>query len=142
MQHVADVGGHRHDWEHIVVFVQGDEAKVVAASAHGDYDTKDAADARWEGTHAKIVYHKDGGSTHAFRFANPSDDKIENHKGVWFRGALVGYETGFPSVGLRDTLMTHDFGHASIAIKDGGFKRNLDFARNDKVPGFDSGLDA
>ena len=56
--------------EHIVVFVQGDEAKIVAASAHGDYDTKNAADVRWDGTHPKIVYHKDGGSTHAFRFAS------------------------------------------------------------------------
>lgn len=140
VQHVSDVGGHRHDWEHIVVFVEGDTAKVVAASAHGDYDTKDADDVRWEGDHPKIVYHKDGGSTHAFRFAGAADDGIENHRGVWFRGALVGYN-GFPAGAVRDTLMAHDFGSASIGISDANFKKQIDYARNDKVPGLDSGVD-
>ena len=142
VQHVIDAGGHRHDWEHIVVFVQGDEAKVVAASRHGDYETKEAKDVRWQDSHPKIVYHKDGGSTHCFRFGNAKDDNIENAKGVWFAGPLVDYYTGFPTVELRDKLMGWNFDHASIAIKDDGFKRNMDFARNDKVPGFDSGLDA
>ena len=141
VQHVADAGGHRHDWEHIVVFVEGDTARVVAASKHGDYETKDAKDVRWEGNRPKMVYHKDGGTTHCFRFGSAADDKIENHRGVWFRGALVGYETGFPDVGLRDKLMNADFGAGSIAIKDANFKKQMDYARNDKVPNFDSGVD-
>ena len=140
MQHVIDAGGHRHDWEHIVVFVQGDAVKVVAASAHGDYDTKDAQDVRFEGDRAKIVYHKDGGSTHAFRFASAKDDGIENARGVWFRGVLVGWN-GFPNTGVRDKLVAADFGHASFALKDGNFKKQIDYARNDKVPGLDSGVD-
>lgn len=65
VQHVSDVGGHRHDWEHIIVFVKDGKAKIVACSIHKDYDTrKDMGSVRWDGTHPKIVYHKDGGSTH------------------------------------------------------------------------------
>ncbi len=144
VQHVIDAGGHRHDWEHIAVFVQDGALRAVAASAHGDYDTKGAGDSglRLDGeTHAKIVYHKDGGSTHAFRFASAADDSIENHKRAWFRGALVGWETGFPG-NTRDTLATHDFGSASFALKDDSFKGQLDRARNDLAPGFDSGVDS
>ncbi|WAO91981.1 Hypothetical protein NCS54_00946800 [Fusarium falciforme] len=133
-------GGHRHDWEHIAVFTKDNEGvQVVAASAHGDYDTKKAGDVRFhEDTHAKIVYHKDGGSTHAFRFASEEDDEIENHKGYWFVGPLVNWE-GFPSGEIRDKLMNHDFGDANVGIKDGSFKANLDRARNDLVDGFNSG---
>lgn len=80
VQHAIDAGGHRHDWEHIIAFTQGDEAKIVAASKHGDYDTKDADQVRWDGSHPKVVYHKDGGSTHCFLFGSEGDDKIENHK--------------------------------------------------------------
>jgi hypothetical protein len=138
---IGPAGGHTHDWEHIAVFVKdGEGAKVVAVSQHGDYETRWADELRWhEDTHVKVVYHKDGGSTHCFRFAGEGDDKIENHKGVWFFGPLVDYY-GMP-VELRKKLMSHDFGSASIGIKDDSFKSNLDKARNDRVPGFDSGVD-
>ncbi|KAI1499940.1 necrosis inducing protein-domain-containing protein [Biscogniauxia marginata] len=137
---VIDPSGHRHEWEHIVVFVQGDEAKYVAVSQHGKYETKAADKVRWDGTHPKVVYNKDGGRTHNFRFANEKDDKIENHKGVWFRGALVSY-MGFPSTAVRDALMNNDWGHASVGIKDSSFKGNLDKARGKNLPEFDSGVD-
>jgi hypothetical protein len=31
--------GHRHEWEHVIVFTFQGQAKIVAASAHGDYKT-------------------------------------------------------------------------------------------------------
>ncbi|KAM5341981.1 hypothetical protein ACJ41O_015012 [Fusarium nematophilum] len=145
---IGDAGGHTHDWEHIAVFVKdGEGAKVVAVSQHGDYETRWADELRWhEDTHAKVVYHKDGGSTHCFRFADEGDDNIENHKGVWFFGPLVDYYR--MPIELRDKLMSYDFGSASIGIKDASFKSNLDKARDgsddasdDRVPGFDSGVD-
>ncbi|KAL3955876.1 hypothetical protein ACCO45_009895 [Purpureocillium lilacinum] len=61
--------GHRHDWEHIVVWTENGVAKYVAASAHGSYEVRPSKDTPWNGDHPKIVYHKDGSSTHAFRFA-------------------------------------------------------------------------
>lgn len=135
--------GHRHDWEHIVVFTtQGDDAApvAVAASQHGGYETKAAADVRWDGDRPKMVYHKDGLSTHNFRFASAADDDIENDLGVWFYGPLVSYN-GFPSTALRGELMAADFGDANINIKDASFADSLERARGDYVPGFDSSVD-
>ncbi|KAI1655053.1 NPP1-domain-containing protein [Daldinia decipiens] len=132
--------GHRNDWEHVVVFVQNDEAKVVAVSQHGGYQVKSASDVRWDGTHPKVVYNKDGISTHDFRFANEGDDKIENDTGKWFYGALISYN-GFPSTALRDKLVAYDFGSANIAFKDSSFSGQLEKARGDLVPGFDSNVD-
>ncbi|KAI1860809.1 uncharacterized protein JN550_011271 [Neoarthrinium moseri] len=143
---VIDAGGHVHEWEHIVVFVQNGHAKVVAAGGHGDFDTKKADEIRWEGNHPKIVYHKSGGSTHAFRFAAAKDDKVENETGKWVQSALVSWN-GFPSTKLRDTLMSYVFdntksgGKPKIGIKDENFKDNLNWAKNDLVPGFNSGSD-
>lgn len=137
------LGGHRHDWEHIAVWVRDGAAQFVSASQHGDYEIKQAADVRWDGagtTHPKMVYHKDGINTHNFRFANADDDNIENATGAWFYGALVSWN-GFPSAELRDKLMATDFGSASIAIKDASYQSHLDESRGDNAPEFDSSLD-
>ncbi|MER7538979.1 NPP1 family protein [Streptomyces sp. NPDC097704] len=118
-----DAGGHVHDWEHIAVWVKDDKAEYVAASAHGGYHVLPAGEVRWDGTHPKIVYHKDGGLTHAFRFAGAGDEPPENHYHDWRRPALVSYN-GFPS-GLRDKLYAADFGHATMGTKDSAFAGNL-----------------
>ncbi|KAI0862716.1 necrosis inducing protein-domain-containing protein [Xylaria cubensis] len=132
--------GHRNDWEHIVVWAQNGVAKYVAASAHGDYEVKAAADVRWDGTHPKMVYHKDGVGSHAFRFGNTDDDNIENATGKWFYGALVSWN-GFPSTTLRDKLVAYDFGSATLALRDANFAGNLDKARGSFIPEFDINLD-
>ncbi|WP_113699537.1 NPP1 family protein [Nonomuraea lactucae] len=119
-------GGHVHDWEHIAVWVRDDKAEYVATSAHGHYEIRGADQVRWDGTHPKIVYHKDGTFTHAFRFATEGDEPPENHSGQWRRSTLVSYN-GFPS-GLRDKLFGHDFGSATIGIKDDTFASNLESA--------------
>ncbi|KAL5940543.1 hypothetical protein ACKVV1_008208 [Pyricularia oryzae] len=142
LPYLPDVG-HRHDWEHIAVFVEGgDRARLVAASAHGGYATRQADEVRWDGDHPKMVYHKDGIGTHCFRFGSEADDgKIENHRGKWFLGSLVSFD-GFPSTQLRDRLFSHDFGAATIGIKDSQFQSNIDKARGkDGAPGFDSSKD-
>lgn len=123
---VLDAGGHVHDWEHIAVWVHDDKAEYVAVSQHGHYEIKSAEDVLWEGTHPKVVYHKAGGSTHAFRYARSDDEPPENHYQKWMRSPLVSYN-GFPS-GLRDRLMAHDFDSATLAIKDASFAVNLERA--------------
>jgi hypothetical protein len=135
--HFVDVG-HTHDWEHIAVWVRNSKAEYVAVSQHGEYEIKPAADVRWDGEHPKVVYHKDGSSTHCFRFATQGDDAIENHTGAWFRGPLVSYN-GFPG-NVRNLLFAHDFGQANIALKDESFPGNLDRARPDGIT-FDTGVD-
>ncbi|KAH7323108.1 necrosis inducing protein [Stachybotrys elegans] len=132
--------GHTHDWEHIAVWVRdGAGAEFVAVSQHGEYEIRAAAELRWDGEHPKVVYHKDGVSTHAFRFAFEDDDAIENHTGAWYRGPLVNYD-GFPG-GVRDVLFAHDFGQANIAIKDSSFPGNIANSRPDGVE-FDENADS
>ncbi|KAL2019550.1 hypothetical protein VTK56DRAFT_9517 [Thermocarpiscus australiensis] len=135
------LAGHTHDWEHIQVWVRRstDTAEFVAASQHGNYEVRAAADVRWDGEHPKMVYHKDGVSTHCFRFANEEDDAIENDKGVWFRGALVSYN-GFPSAELREELFAHDFGEALIDFRDDTFAGALTKGKDPSIV-FDVNVD-
>ncbi|KAK7730386.1 hypothetical protein SLS53_009004 [Cytospora paraplurivora] len=119
----AFMKGHVHDWEHIAVWVSDNKAQYVSASAHGLYNTIPASDVLFEGTHPKMVYHKDGDSTHAFRFGHIHDNMIENHKGVWFRSPLVSYH-GFPE-GLRAQLHAHHFGHATMGTRDANFTKDV-----------------
>jgi necrosis inducing protein (NPP1) len=124
--------GHTHDWEHVVVWVYNNQVEYVAVSQHSGYQLAARSDIRFDGTHPKIVYHKDGASTHCFRFANTNDDPPENVTGGWFFPRLVGWE-GYPS-GFRDKLMTADFGEATIKIDDGDFQYALGLTKPAGIP--------
>lgn len=115
--------GHRHDWEHIVVWVRDGKVEYVSTSNHGGFTVHPASELLFEGTHAKVVYHKDGASTHCFRAANTNDDPPENHLGTWQYPTLVGWN-GYPA-GLRDKLSQADFGSALLGLKDGQFNAHL-----------------
>lgn len=91
----SGLGGHRHDWEHVVVWIQNNEARYVSTSAHGDFDIYTRDQIRWDGTHPKVVYHKDGIGTHCFRPANSNDEPPENHYHDWRFPTLVGWN-GYP----------------------------------------------
>ncbi|MEV7890127.1 NPP1 family protein [Streptomyces sp. NPDC002817] len=123
----SSIGGHRHDWEHVVIWVQNGTIQYVSTSAHGAYTTTATSGVRFDGTHAKIVYHKDGVSTHAFRLANSNDEPPENAKGTWQYPPLVGWN-GYPS-GVRDKLVAYDFGSANFALKDANFASDLSKAK-------------
>ena len=120
-----DPFGHRHDWEHVIVWVNDAETPRVPAyvsvSAHGRYETRPISQVRMQDSHPKIVYHKDGPLTHTFRFAAPHDEPPENHKGTWQYPDLVSWE-GYPS-GVRDILSRANFGTASFALA--GSEQNL-----------------
>jgi hypothetical protein len=119
----SSIGGHRHDWEHVVVWVRNDQATYVSTSAHGDFVVHNGAAVRWEGTHPKIVYHKDGASTHVFRLGNVNDEPPENYYHTWRYPTLVGWN-GYPA-GIRDTLSNADFGSANFGLKDVNFDNLL-----------------
>lgn len=132
-------GGHRHDWENIVVFVHNDEFRRVAVSAHGGY-LASSAPLLQDGTRAKVVYHKDGGKNHCFRMGSDADDKgIENYTGQWFLGTLVGW-TGWPSVELREKAMNWA-GGIQPKLTDAHFAEYLRKAAGDQVPGFNPDVD-
>ncbi|WP_338597448.1 NPP1 family protein [Saccharopolyspora sp. SCSIO 74807] len=126
----VDAFGHRHDIEHVVVWVNNGQPEYVSTSAHGDYSTYPRDQVSWEGNHPKIVYHKDGASTHAFRLAN-ADEQPENHQGTWQYPDLVSWDN-FPD-GVRDKLTGADFGSASLGISDGAFEDNLGKAKPDEI---------
>lgn len=123
--------GHRHDIEHVVIWVHNHQAQYVSVSQHGNYATYPSSKVAWVGTHAKIVYHKDGALTHDFRLAG-MNEKPENDYGFWQYPALVSWN-GFPP-GIRDKLTSANFGEASLAIKNGAFARNLQKAEPAGIP--------
>lgn len=116
------LGGHRHDFEHVVVWVNQSSNQVdyVSITEHSGYATYPRSQVLFDGSHPKIVYHKDGISTHLFRLANGNDEPPENHYHNWRYPPIVGWN-GWPSTSLRDRLMTADFGSATIKIDDGDF---------------------
>ncbi len=124
--------GHRHDWEHVVVWVHNNQAEYVSTSAHGGFTVHKRADLPFDGSHPKVVYHKDGISTHCFRAANANDEPPENHKGTWQYPTLVGWD-GYPA-GLRDKLTQADFGSATLGIKDDTFNSHLEKAKPSEIP--------
>jgi hypothetical protein len=120
-----DVPGHTHDWEHVVIWARDGRIQFVAVSAHGKYDVRRITDVRTDGEHPKVVYHKEGGTTHAIRFATSEDDNIENHTGRWFRGAVVSWN-GFGDEGLRSKMANHNWGAANFDLREAGFPHLLE----------------
>jgi hypothetical protein len=117
--------GHRHDWEHVVVWVKGTNAKYVATSAHGNYELHNSQDVRLFGKSSpKIVYHMDYKRTRNMRIAKKNDDPVENALGAWILGSLVSYD-GFPSPAIRNKLMETNWGSAHMDMTDQQFARNL-----------------
>jgi hypothetical protein len=128
--------GHRHDWEHVVVWVENGTARHVSTSAHGRFVISAAGAVRWDGTHPKIVYHKDGGGSHAFRLAGTADDPPENHYRTWRYPPLVGWN-GYPA-GIRAVLGAAAFGSAVFDLTDARFGGMLRKAMPAGIP-FDPG---
>jgi hypothetical protein len=98
----------------------------VSVSQHSAYQVSAASGVRFDGTHPKIVYHKDGIGSHDFRFANTNDEPAENATGNWFYPRLVGWN-GYPA-GLKDKLLAADFGSATLKIRDSDFNYALSIA--------------
>ncbi len=123
--------GHRHDWEHVVVWVRNGQALFVSTSVHKRFDVYRRSQIQWAGTHPKIVYHKDGAGTHAFRPATVNDEPPENHRRGWQFPSLVGWN-GYPP-GIRDRLTGADFGSAVFGLKDGAFASHLEKAKPQSI---------
>ncbi|KAG7132111.1 NLP effector protein 10 like [Verticillium longisporum] len=118
----AGIGAHKHDWEHIIVWVPDDRTnnkKYACVSQHGEWLCNPEDKVLWKDEHPKDWFQ-----TRAFRFANAEDDKYqENERHDWQLGDLVGW-FGFPTTELRSALETHHFGSASFAL-GGSFTTNL-----------------
>ncbi|WP_240468351.1 NPP1 family protein [Streptomyces dangxiongensis] len=132
----SGIGGHRNDWEHVAVWVRDGQVQYVSTSNHGSFTVHPASEVRFEGTHPKVVYHKDGIGTHCFRLADADDEPPENHRHTWQYPPLVGWN-GYPA-GVREELSAYDFGSAHFGLKDPAFASHLASAKPSGIP-FDPG---
>ncbi|WP_330289298.1 NPP1 family protein [Streptomyces sp. NBC_00576] len=131
----ADAFGHRHDWESVVVFQkQGEESpRFLSASRHGGYSThpiNEVPMGRLNGessyNRVEIVYHKDGASTHAFRFAKWGETPVAWGDGGWDHPALVTMENMDKTP--RDQLWNSKWGDANFPLT-GNLQSNINKAR-------------
>ncbi|QOV33212.1 NPP1 family protein [Streptomyces ferrugineus] len=129
----TDAFGHRHDWESVVVFQkQGEEKpRYLAASRHGGYSTHPISEVPMDGNHVQIVYHKDGASTHAFRFAKWGE-RPEAY-GQWDRMSLADLTQMADAP--RNALWNSTWGRANFPLA-GNLQSNINKARPSAVPAF------
>ncbi|KAK3989619.1 necrosis inducing protein [Cladorrhinum sp. PSN332] len=138
--------GHTHEWENIIVFTKDDQVVRVSPSTHGKH-TNGRNDARFlDGTHPKLVYHKEGTfGSHNYRHANEGDERIENPTGNWVLGPLVGF-SNWPSGDIRTKVLDGKSwsgdGGIRPKLSDADFAFNLREAAGDQVPGFNPDADA
>lgn len=129
----SSLGGHRHDWESVVVWVKqgASQPSYLSASAHGDFDTEAVSDVPMNGAHVEIVYHKDGALTHAFRFAKWGEVPEAWADGGWDTPALVSWDhfPGSNGTALQTTLNNSSWGSANFMIQDSKFAATLDEAK-------------
>lgn len=130
------VGGHRHDWEKVVIWTINGAITHGSYSAHGDLFTETVDKIPKQNGKLKFVYHKDGISTHAMRFAG-NNENAENEYSTfvtppvvdWF--TMIGDET--TNAELRKVLETYDYGSAVFPNKDNRFFKELN---EDKPNGY------
>lgn len=130
--------GHRHDWECVVAWVKrgANKPSYLSASRHGGFSTHPVNEVPMDGSHVEIVYHKDGGGTHAFRFAKWGERP--EAFGKWDTPALVQWDQ--MDNGLRTKLAgakwLDDDGteHANLPVKDGNFQSSLAKAKPSGIP--------
>ena len=131
--------GHRHDWEYAAVWTADGVVTHGSYSAHGDLTTEDASSLEFDDGHLKIVYHKDGISTHAMRFANLGEI-AENPYGAFVIPPIISwYEftgSGWNNLVMRTLLNNYDYGSANLPMSDGNFLQNLNEFKPDSYPQF------
>lgn len=128
-------GGHRHDWEYALVWLTDGRLTHGSRSAHGGLKTLPVAELEFDPGRRntlKIVYHKNWGRTHAFRFAHSDergDENAENHLRRWVTPTLVDwFEMKSDDVSnrqLRRKLNNHDFGSANCSVNNHNFPNNI-----------------
>ncbi|WP_435281277.1 NPP1 family protein [Streptomyces koelreuteriae] len=120
--------GHRHDWESVVVFQkQGEERpRFLSASRHGGYSTHPINEVPMDGNNVKIVYHKDGASTHAFRFAQWGETAEAWGDGGWDKPGLLTLDNMRSD--LRTKLSNASWGNANFPLA-GALVGNINKAR-------------
>ncbi|WP_308364651.1 MULTISPECIES: NPP1 family protein [unclassified Microbulbifer] len=131
--------GHRHDWEYAAVWTTNGVVTHGSYSAHGELTTAPASQLPFENGHLKIVYHKDGIGTHAFRFAK-DNEYAENPYGAFVTPEIVSwyqfYGDGLDNREMRNRLNGFDYGSANLPMRNSSFLRDINRYRPSGYPEF------
>jgi len=134
-------GGHRHDWEHVAIWTINGQVAFGSYSAHGDLFTQPASNLPFTNGHLKIVYHKDGIGTHAFRFAKVRES-AENSYGKFVIPIIISWTRmsgdDVSNSRLRRLLNSYDYGSATLPLKDNNFLANINNYRPGNFPYFNA----
>lgn len=118
---IVNIFGHRHDWEFALVWTTNDKLTHAYASKHSGGDLKPVSGLHfdvWCPECVKVVYHKDGPTTHVMRFAD-ENEKAENHTKYWVKPPIVDWWL-LPAE-IRSKLNTANFGQADCSVCDARF---------------------
>ncbi|OWY91399.1 Necrosis inducing protein NPP1, partial [Phytophthora megakarya] len=114
--------GHRHDWEHVIVWIDNPEIlepKILAVtpSAHSGYSAQVPPDAdKVEGTSVKVNYESKWPINHALGSTTKGGD---------YQDLIMWHQL---NEAARQGLQNTNFGKANVPMKDGNFERKLDKA--------------
>ncbi len=132
-------GGHRHDWEHAAIWTTNGAVTHGGYSAHGDLINQPISKLQLQNGHLKIVYHKDGLTTHAMRFAG-ANEYAENAYGQFVTPPIISwysmYGDGVDNEELRARLNAFDYGSANLPVRDSSFLNKLNIYRPAGYPVF------
>lgn len=116
--------GHRHDWEHVIVWTKNGSVIGVSNSKHSGWEHHAKSDVPFDGDRPLMKYHKDGGLTHYIRAAHAEDrNYVTNPSGQWQTAPLISWD--FLSDPVRNTLENHDYGDAYLQLRSGSFQGSL-----------------
>ncbi len=127
-----DAFSHRHDWEFVIVWLTNNAMTHVSYSKHRDVVTEPASHYVFDDAnnqHVRIVYHKDGASTHVFRPGDPGE-VAENATGLWHKPTLVSWslmqgDTGVTNADLKYLFNITSYDKANTPFNDGNFVNKL-----------------
>lgn len=123
-QPIDGSGGHRHEWESIVVWLShaAEDAELLGLSysGHGGYTrvgVDDDEDDEWDGTRPKIAYDTQGFTNHELFMGNTKggDQPLIDWLAM--------------SDAARNALNTYDFGAANVPFNEKNFGANLEKAK-------------
>lgn len=118
------IGGHRHDWESVIVWLRGEHNVVgVSYSGHGQFQKLRGDDADRKGTHPKVDYTYRSGLTeltHSMREGTADNRFYETGLKVNSYSSMSLYRPN-----LLNALQQHNFGSAVYPQEDSRFAIEL-----------------
>lgn len=138
-----DVFSHRHDWEYVIVWLTNNNLTHISYSKHRGAVTAAKSDYAYDDAqqqHVRIVYHKDGASTHVFR-PGGAQELAENATGAWHTPTLASWQlmqgdVGTTNADLQYLFNSTSFDKANTPFNDGNFINKLNSSLPTGYPGF------